>query len=289
MTLATATPTANAVPKADGTGKLAAGWLPTGTGIPAGGTTGQVLAKASATDGDVTWGAATSGGATFSHPSGNPVTLANGAETTITHPSAATHALIISIFEEISAAGALATATHTGYTSATGMASADSDGYSGNLYAWQALAGAFGWHNTTTVACYWQYVFNSAQTIASLELQCADGNGPAAFNLKGSNDGTNWTTLLAQSGLSWGASEQKSFTLTAVGSYTYYRLECTVAQWIYLTKINMITQGAVTHEACTIGNYASSQQFGVKQAAATTTKVKNLSGASKKVCINVLT
>jgi hypothetical protein len=58
MTLATATPTASSVPKADGSGKIAEGWLPTGVAVPTGGTTGQVLAKTSGTDRAVGWVAA---------------------------------------------------------------------------------------------------------------------------------------------------------------------------------------------------------------------------------------
>jgi hypothetical protein len=52
---------------------------------------------------------------------------------------------------------------------------------------------------------------------------------PSGWTLKGSNDGSSWTTLDTQSSVTWSTSDYvtKSYSFTNTNSYSYYRLEVT--------------------------------------------------------------
>lgn len=79
-----------------------------------------------------------------------------------------------------------------------------------------------------------QRQFSSAKTVRRYAIRgyydtgsSAPANNPGTFTLKGSNDGTSWTTLDSQSSQSWSAFEVKYFTIASPNAYTYYRLDIT--------------------------------------------------------------
>jgi len=46
---------------------------------------------------------------------------------------------------------------------------------------------------------------------------------PIKWNFYGSNDDTNWTLLNSQSAVSWGSTQTKTFNITNIDKYIYYR------------------------------------------------------------------
>jgi hypothetical protein len=50
---------------------------------------------------------------------------------------------------------------------------------------------------------------------------------PTAFTFRGSNNGTDWTVIDTQSGLSWSAGEKKNFAIDNTTNYLYYRVNIT--------------------------------------------------------------
>ena len=61
------------------------------------------------------------------------------------------------------------------------------------------------------------------------------------WELQGSNDSTNWSTLDTRSSITWGSQETKTFTFTNENTYTYYRLYVTAGnQSTYYTVAEMV-------------------------------------------------
>lgn len=105
------------------------------------------------------------------------------------------------------------------------VASAESE-YSGSYQAWQCFDGnsATDWVSMTTSASG-----GAISTWVRIDLGAGNGvvptgckitsssNGgripPTDFEFQGSNDGSAWTTLVNQSGLSWTTSETKTFSI----------------------------------------------------------------------------
>ena len=81
---------------------------------------------------------------------------------------------------------------------------------------------------STTVAGEWGQVDEGQLTWAN-ELRLTSATGlhtrmPAEFRLLGSIDGTNWTTLITQSGLGpWTAETPQNFVIASPSDYRYYR------------------------------------------------------------------
>ena len=120
-----------------------------------------------------------------------------------------------------------------------------------------------------------QYQFPSPRVVAQYALRAPDrnnGNGaPTSFTLQGSNDGTNWVTLDTQTGLSWSASEKKTFQFSNTLSFTYYRLAisackadgwCVCSEWELMESFSsggdVTTDGAYTvHRFTTNGEFVT--------------------------------
>jgi hypothetical protein len=80
------------------------------------------------------------------------------------------------------------------------------------------------------VGGWWQYTFTTPKVITGYSLTAgatAKANMPKDWSLLGSNDETNWYTLHADTGITYDNSETKSFTLSTIGVYKYYRLNVT--------------------------------------------------------------
>ena len=96
------------------------------------------------------------------------------------------------------------------------------NGNTGNT--WQGAGGSVDWLQLDT---------GTAFLMVAYEIFCGAGNpadGPSAWQMQGSNDGSTWTTLDTQSGISgWSYNHGKCFILTAPGStqYRYFRINVT--------------------------------------------------------------
>jgi hypothetical protein len=114
----------------------------------------------------------------------------------------------------------------TSYTLPSGTASASSEYDSGHA-AWHAFNPAYvdGWAGSG-VPNWLQYQFPTAQTLTSYSvlpgLHYPDGR-PTAWTFEGSNNGSSWTPLDAQSGIT----TQTYFTISSPGAYVYYRIDIT--------------------------------------------------------------
>ena len=53
------------------------------------------------------------------------------------------------------------------------------------------------------------------------------GQSPTSFAFEGSMDGSSWTTLDTQTGLTWSSGEIKNFSFSNATAYTYYRINIT--------------------------------------------------------------
>lgn len=291
MTAANATPAANTVPKSDSGGKLALGWMPV---ADSGESSSTKLVRA-----DDERLAGGGGGGTWSHPTGNPVTLANGAEVTVTHPSAATHEVVVSVWESIPGLNVnFAPTNMTGASAPSPYVASDDGNYSP---AWNLFDGG----DVSEYNVYGQG-FPASPRWAKLDLGSGNTRSLHAYSLKthytngafsewkiqGSNDGSTWTDLDHQTGQgSWTVDVARTFTLSSdSAAYRYFRLYgIDGPSNANMTELKLFYLADPSVEPCTVGQYSSSQQFGVRRASATTTTVKNLSGSEKTVYINVVT
>lgn len=112
--------------------------------------------------------------------------------------------------------------------------------YSGGGLAWNAFDrnNATGWLNSGGAADFptWLKIDLGAQTqVGSFTIRSRDTasvtfNGfPTDFQLQGSNDNTNFTTVYTASGLNWVNAETKTFELVSSATYRYWRLWITDA------------------------------------------------------------
>ena len=127
----------------------------------------------------------------------------------------------------------------TSNTSPSGRASADSEYAS--YYAWRAMDDS----NISYATCWasgqdikfphWlQYQFPSGKIITSYSITSRNDSfnlSPKAWKLQGSNNGTSWTDLDAQSGQSFNQNEKKTYSFTNAISYSYYRLFITAGAY----------------------------------------------------------
>jgi len=106
--------------------------------------------------------------------------------------------------------------------------------YSSGFAGWKAADGNAGtwWVANGAVPQNLDVDFGSgnAKTISSYKMRArndATPLGPTAWDLRGSNNGSSWTTLDSRSSQSFTSGEQKVFSVGTPGSYRYYRLALT--------------------------------------------------------------
>ena len=127
----------------------------------------------------------------------------------------------------------------TGNTAPSGTASASTE-FNSSYQAWEAFGGGGDseyWSSTQDSGVGWlQYQFTSGQTIIAYRLQGENApNTPSDWTLKGSNNGSDFTTLDTQSDITQVSREYQLFEFTNTTSYTYYRLDITgTANMTYL-------------------------------------------------------
>lgn len=123
----------------------------------------------------------------------------------------------------------------TGYSAPSGTASALNDG---NSAAWKAFDGnsATGFASTDlTMPAFLQYQFPTGKIVSKYTIYGPkdagyEGRSPNSWQFQGSNNGSAWTTLDTQSGVSsWTVGTPKSYTFSNSTSFTYYRLYVTAA------------------------------------------------------------
>ena len=119
----------------------------------------------------------------------------------------------------------------TGNTAPSGTASASTE-FNSSYQAWEAFGGGGNseyWSSTQDSGVGWlQYQFTSGQTIIAYRLQSENStNTPSHWTLKGSNNGSDFTTLDTQTGISWTGRDYKLFEFSNTTAYTYYRLDIT--------------------------------------------------------------
>lgn len=109
------------------------------------------------------------------------------------------------------------------------VASADSE-YSG-YEAWHAcdwLDSAGFVSGGTALPHWWKVDLGETVTVSGAVItgSVSATQSPTAFTILGSTDNSSWTTLSTQTGLSWAASERKTFTFTAF-PLRYFKINMT--------------------------------------------------------------
>lgn len=113
----------------------------------------------------------------------------------------------------------------------TGVSSASSQ--ASGMQAWRAVDNNWGpdWRTADgTLPAWWKYDFRLPVYIRSYDIGASGGaaSQPKAWELQGSHDNTNWTTIDTRSGVtSWDPESYKFYTLSAVAFYRYYRIYIT--------------------------------------------------------------
>jgi hypothetical protein len=89
------------------------------------------------------------------------------------------------------------------------------------------------WHSAGEMPTWWRAQFGSAQAITQMTLRNRNYDTlrpPRDFLIQGSNDGTAWTTLSTQTGVTWSpANELKTFNWSNSTAYLYARVYVTAA------------------------------------------------------------
>ena len=113
-----------------------------------------------------------------------------------------------------------------------------------------------------------QYQFPSPRVVAQYALRAPDrnnGNGaPTAFTLQASSDGSNWTTLDTQSGLSWTTSEEKTFAVANADWYAYYKLNITACKadgWVVVPSLRLMEPDTLIDGDYTVRQFFESGEF----------------------------
>lgn len=121
--------------------------------------------------------------------------------------------------------------TMTSNTAPSGVASTDSE-YSADHAAWKAFDdnSSTNWGTAEGVtSAYIRYQFTTGKTIVKVNITGGTNQtrSPRNFTIKGSNNGTSWTTLHTVTGETWSSSETKTYTFSNTTSYTYYEINVT--------------------------------------------------------------
>jgi phage-related protein len=97
-------------------------------------------------------------------------------------------------------------------------------------YAFDNVAANY-WLSTNTALPHWiQYRLPAAKTVYaySIRVQGTYPNyDPKDFKLQGSNNGSSWSDLNSQTGITWTGAERKYFGVASPASYEYYRIYVT--------------------------------------------------------------
>lgn len=101
------------------------------------------------------------------------------------------------------------------------------------------------WVSSTLLTGWLQYELPVAQVLTGYGIANSTStnvlNSPKDFTFEGSNNGTDWTVLDTQVGITWGAmGERKDFAIASPGSYKYYRLNITDTQGNYRPGIGCL-------------------------------------------------
>jgi len=117
----------------------------------------------------------------------------------------------------------------TSDTTPSGVCSADTFQTNYNPYKAFSSSSGYWWVNTTNYVGHWiQYKFPSAVKINRIDLPSASSiDTNAVWELRGSNDGSNFTTIPNSSGSYRSSNYKKYFVNTT--AYKYYRFYCTSA------------------------------------------------------------
>jgi hypothetical protein len=91
------------------------------------------------------------------------------------------------------------------------------------------------WLSNVTPTGSWQYDLGSgvSKTFRRVTLRAVDvdaGYSPKDFKIQGSNNGSSWTDLSTQTGVSWTTGEVKTFTFANSTAYRYLRVDITAVQ-----------------------------------------------------------
>ena len=183
-----------------------------GVGVPTGGAAGQVLAKNSGADYDTHWVTETGGsGSKIWTGSGDP----NGGVTELTPTGM------------------------TGNSAPAPFVASASDEFTGSPFfgfAYKAFDGSlvdYGWVGHYTPGWLEIDLGTTGSPLASYSITAVFDSGvlaycPYSWSLLGSNDGTTWTTIDTQTAVpGWSVNEVRSYTISPVLGYRYYRVSIT--------------------------------------------------------------
>jgi hypothetical protein len=98
--------------------------------------------------------------------------------------------------------------------------------------AFDKVSGVGTWKVTSGTTGWLKYYFGSGNAWASNEYRITAKAGeldrlPKDFTFQGSNNDSTWTTLDTRTGITFSASETKTFTFTNITGYTYYKIDVT--------------------------------------------------------------
>lgn len=128
------------------------------------------------------------------------------------------------------------------------IASANNESYGQKLYAAfeafnREISDRSSW-GTTVKPAWLQIELSEAKKANVLKVSGAfSGEEPTTFTLYGSNDGTNWRSLLSSGVLTWTHNETKTWELEGTTAYKYYRLGDIVNtrnSWVDIAEFQLI-------------------------------------------------
>lgn len=142
--------------------------------------------------------------------------------------------------------------TMVDYIIPAGMASSSTEFAGGTCPPWEAmdkvLSGDNGWLTAQGSLTGWiQYALPVPKIVKLYGIypyETLETAAPKNWTLEGSNDGNTWTVIDTRTAVtSWTANTQNVYQVTAPGSYSYYRLDCTLnnghAQYLGMAEWNM--------------------------------------------------
>lgn len=152
---------------------------------------------------------------------------------------------VMSLSQQVKSTRTSAISVMTGYTGPEGTASANTELNGTTNAAWKAFDGTTNFWSTftATVAGILQFQFNSARVIRAYDIVASTtaNSSPRNWTLEGSNNGSSWTTIDTQTGITIATSATwKSPTLANTTAYLYYRLNITANNGATTTTVNTL-------------------------------------------------